>query len=129
MIKKIVLRDIASYDHNGVTFDNLARGNFIYGGNGTGKTTLSRVLENPSAYPQCQVEWEDAPVKVLVYNKDFRVRNFKESIPGVFALGAEGVNSTRQTQRISSQIAERFRAGKTSGITPAQGRILTAASR
>lgn len=35
MIKKIVLRDIASYDHNGVTFDNLARVNFIYGGNGT----------------------------------------------------------------------------------------------
>ena len=92
MIKKIVLRDIASYDHNGVTFDNLARVNFIYGGNGTGKTTLTRVLDNPSAYPQCSVEWEGEPAKVLVYNKDFRVRNFKESIPGVFALGVEGVN-------------------------------------
>lgn len=106
MIKKIVIRDVASYDQDGVTFDNLARVNFIYGGNGTGKTTLTRVLENPSAYPQCQVEWEDAPVKVLVYNKDFRVSNFKESIPGVFALGAEGVNSSRELEELRRKRVE-----------------------
>ncbi len=34
MIKKIVIRDVASYDHEGVTFDNLSKVNFIYGGNG-----------------------------------------------------------------------------------------------
>lgn len=44
MIKKIVLKDIASYDHDGVTFVDLQKVNFIYGGNGTGKITLSRVL-------------------------------------------------------------------------------------
>jgi hypothetical protein len=30
MIKKIVLKDIASYDHDGVTFADLQKVNFIY---------------------------------------------------------------------------------------------------
>ena len=45
MIKRITIRDVASYDKEGVTFDDLAKVNIIYGGNGTGKTTLSRVLD------------------------------------------------------------------------------------
>lgn len=106
MIKKIVLRDVASYDHDGVTFDNLARVNFIYGGNGTGKTTLTRVLDNPSAYPQCSVEWEGETVRVLVFNYDFRKLNFQESIPGVFALGAEGVNSSRELEELRRKRVE-----------------------
>ena len=45
MIKRITIRDVASYDKEGVTFDNLTKVNIIYGGNGTGKTTVSRVLD------------------------------------------------------------------------------------
>ena len=82
MIKKIVIRGVASYDHDGVIFADLQKVNFIYGGNGTGKTTLTRVLDNPSAYPQCSVEWEGETVRVLVFNYDFRKLNFQESIPG-----------------------------------------------
>ena len=72
MIKKIVIRDVASYDHEGVTFDNLSKVNIIYGGNGTGKTTLSRVLaeeakkekktEN-SLYKDCKIEWDGKPLE------------------------------------------------------------------
>lgn len=91
MIKKIVLKDIASYDHNGVTFADLQKVNFIYGGNGTGKTTLSRVLGSRNReedYPNCELEWENGePCKVLVYNRNFRERNLKENIPGIFLLG------------------------------------------
>ena len=67
MIKSITIRDVASYDHKGVTFDDLAKVNIVYGGNGTGKTTLSRYLRNieerivfPSAeqyrYTHCNIE-------------------------------------------------------------------------
>lgn len=102
MIKKIVIRDVASYDHEGVTFDDLAKVNFIYGGNGTGKTTIGRLLANPTdaQYSNCQIEWEGSPARVLVYNRDFRKRNFKESIPGVFALGAEGVACSREIEEL-----------------------------
>ena len=39
------------------------------------------------------MEWTGRPVKVLVYNKDFRERNLKENIPGVFTLGKESVEA------------------------------------
>ena len=84
MIKRIVIRDVASYDSEGVVLDNLQKVNFIYGGNGCGKTTLSRLLAGPENWPEeideseferCEVEWEEWPIEVLVYNRDFKGRN------------------------------------------------------
>ncbi len=52
MIKRIVIRSVASYDEEGVVFDDLQKVNFIYGGNGTGKTTISRYLAGPDKRPK-----------------------------------------------------------------------------
>ncbi len=90
MIKRITIRDVATYDHEGCTFEDLQKVNFIYGGNGTGKTTISRVLGSENReleYPSCEVKWRGKQKKVLVYNKDFKERNVKEKLPGVFMLG------------------------------------------
>lgn len=51
MIKKITIRDVASYDDEGIVIDNLQKVNFIYGGNGCGKTTISRFLAGPDDRP------------------------------------------------------------------------------
>lgn len=105
MIKRIVIRDVASYDHEGCTFEDLKKVNIIYGGNGTGKTTLSRVLGSEiiyEEYPGCEVWWHGDMAKVYVYNKDFRERNLRESMPGVFTLGHTGmVNDVRSIEGIS----------------------------
>lgn len=53
MIESIVVRDVATYAHEGVAFDNLQLINFIYGGNGYSKTTLSRVCLRPSQKTTC----------------------------------------------------------------------------
>ncbi len=108
MIKRITLRDVATFDHEGVTFDDLAKVNFIYGGNGTGKTTISRLLASwgDAQYSNCQIEWDGKPVGVLVYNKDFRLRNFKESIPGVFAVGKEWVNNSGELAELRKKRVE-----------------------
>ena len=102
MIKKIVIRNVASYDSEGVVLDDLQKVNFVFGGNGTGKTTLSRVVgsEIPDVeYPGCEVWWEGDMAKVYVYNKDFRERNLRESMPGVFTLGdSEMVNDMRSLE-------------------------------
>ena len=104
MIKRVVIKDIATFDKKGVFYENLQKVNVIYGGNGTGKTTTSKVLEygytpkghkqtadttivKPWKYPTCEVDWDGEPAKVLVYNKDFREESLKETIPGVYTLG------------------------------------------
>lgn len=105
MIKKIVIRDVASYDAEGVVLDDLQKVNFIYGGNGTGKTTISRVLGahmtqgivhmTPINIGRCKIEWKGKKNDVFVYNKDFRDRNFGEYIPGIFTLGEHAIEAER----------------------------------
>lgn len=94
MIKSITIRDVASFDHEGVTLDNLQRVNIIYGGNGTGKTTISRVLgsntleykDNP--YKSCEIKCNSKQLEVFVYNQDIKKYNLKESNSGYFFLDA-----------------------------------------
>lgn len=91
MIKKITIKDIATYDYNGVQISDLKKVNFIYGANGCGKTTISNFLFDncDEKYLNCLIEWQnDIPLKTLVYNKDFREKNFgKGKLNGVFTLG------------------------------------------
>lgn len=91
MIKSITIKDVATFPSDGVKIDGLQKINFIYGGNGTGKTTLSGFLKDPSLpkYAQCSIEWEDDDrPELLVYNRQFKEENFSCSdIKGVFTLG------------------------------------------
>ena len=91
MIKHIRLENIATYSNPvHVNFKNL---NFIYGGNGTGKTTISKLISGEICHPSCTVDFDsqESSDKVLVYNKTFVERNFREvgEIAGIFTLGSE----------------------------------------
>ncbi|TMU17601.1 hypothetical protein E0L35_21510 [Halomonas sp. ATBC28] len=91
MIKAITIRNVASYDSLGVFVNDLNKINFIYGSNGSGKTTISNFLSDNTAarFSGSQVLWQhDIKAKTLVYNKAFRENNFgKGTIEGVFTLG------------------------------------------
>ena len=104
MIKRIVIKDIATFDSEGITIDDLQKVNFIYGGNACGKTTISRVLscqDLAKYYPHCVVEWDGEPLQVITYNKDFRDRNLLEQIPGVFTLGQASVDAVEEIESLS----------------------------
>lgn len=91
MITEIELKNIATYS-NKQTLSNLREVNYIYGSNGSGKTTISRVLGQLEKYPDCSIKWENnAPLKILVYNIDFVKEHFtaNEDMKGVFTLGTE----------------------------------------
>lgn len=91
MLESITIKGIATYDASGIKVDNLKKINFIYGGNGCGKTTLTKLIYDPGNinYKECFLQWKSgAVVKALIYNKDFRDRNFgKGKMDGVFTLG------------------------------------------
>ena len=122
MIKKIVIKDIASFDNEGIVLDDLKKVNFIYGGNACGKTTISRVLsckDLQHVYPHCNVEWAGDPLQVVTYNRDFRDNNFREAdIPGVFTLGHASVEAIEGIERMNKE-----RAGYTRAIETAVANI------
>ena len=97
MIEKIKIKDTATYKNE--TIDNLSKINFIYGNNGSGKTTISRIIRDESKYPTCSVKWKDnTKLETLVYNSDFVEENFQPSqeIKGIFTLGKEEVDTQKK---------------------------------
>ncbi|MGK0448510.1 MAG: wobble nucleotide-excising tRNase [Polaribacter sp.] len=90
MIKSISIKQVATFDNEGTIVDNLKKVNFIYGANGCGKTTISNFLykSEDTKYENCNLDWENEEIKTLVYNKEFRDRNFGNGkLGGVFTLG------------------------------------------
>ena len=90
MITSIQLRKVATYDSTAEELTCLAKINFIYGSNGTGKTTISRVIADSDAYSDCSVVWHGAEkIDTLVYNRDFVEKNFNQpaELKGIFTLG------------------------------------------
>lgn len=92
MITTIHLKGIATYtDDPEVVISDLTKVNFFYGANGSGKTTISRLVRKPGDYVTCQVHWASTPMEVLVYNEDFVNENIFQSelIKGVYTFGQE----------------------------------------
>ena len=101
MIKEISISNFASYK-DVQKLEDLDRVNFVYGANGCGKTTISRLL---SAYPGlpegCDVVWEKGQaLKAMVFNRDFVEENFRaEKIKGVFTLGNDTIELKRKIEQ------------------------------
>lgn len=110
MIESVHIRNVATYDATGVLIESLKKINFIYGTNGCGKTTLSKLIynENETAHASCKIKWKhDLPIKTLVYNKDFRERNFgKGKIDGVFTLGEATKEQIEAIEKMVSNLSE-----------------------
>ena len=75
MITSIKICNAGTFNDKGAKIDNLKKINFFYGTNGSGKTTISRVLANMKDYPESKIQWGDSQSeKIIVYNQDFRKR-------------------------------------------------------
>jgi wobble nucleotide-excising tRNase len=91
MIKSLSIKNIATFLQDGIVISDLKKISFIYGANGSGKTTISNYIQEPenSSFYDCSLKWEnDIPLTTITYNKKFREQNFgKGSLDGVFTLG------------------------------------------
>lgn len=110
MLESITLSNVATYDSDGAEITDLKKINFIYGTNGSGKTTISKLIHDPSGeqYEDCELGWKNgAPVKALVYNKDFRDRNFgKGKIEGVFTIGQATKEEIEAIEKLQKELSE-----------------------
>ena len=82
----------ASYDAAGSQLSKLAKFNFVFGSNGTGKSTIARIVADESSHPTCKVAWKNgSKLQAFVYNQDFVDKNFTQiqELRGVFTLGEQ----------------------------------------
>lgn len=118
MLKSITMKNVATYDNVGVTFNDLNRVNLIFGPNGTGKTTISTYLTHysnhrkndneciPARFRDCQVDWNtDTSPEILVYNRTFKKENIgKTTIPGVFIMGKRAIDNRARIQSLLDEL-------------------------
>ena len=75
MIEQIHIKDVATFKDEYLS--DLKKVNFIYGSNGSGKTTISNVIKSVGEYKDCELSWNGGiPLSTLVYNKSFKDKNF-----------------------------------------------------
>lgn len=110
MIESISLSNIATYSPDkSENIVNLKPINFFYGANGAGKTTVSRLIENPAISADSRIIWlRNSQIPAMVYNNDFITSNFTDSkeLQGVFTLGKA---EQAQLDRLASLKDERKR--------------------
>ena len=108
MIESIVIKNVATYDANGIQIQNLKKVNFFYGANGSGKTTISNFLHNgqDEKFSSCSKSWKGGQeLAVLVYNKEFRERNFGQGkLNGVFTLGQATAEEIKAIENKTEQL-------------------------
>ena len=107
MIESIKLSDVASFTGDTQVLSNFSKFNYFFGSNGTGKTTISRLIAEPSNFSSCVVKWEnDIEIEALVYNRDYVEKTFSqaEGIPGVFTLGKDAKKVEEEIKELNKEI-------------------------
>ncbi len=106
MIESITISGVATYTTS-EQLDGLSLFNFIFGSNGSGKTTVSRVIADETNFPTCKVTWErGTKLPPFVYNHDFVERNFNQSpeLKGVFTLGEKQLETLAKIAAAKGEI-------------------------
>lgn len=107
MIHEIRINPPVATYREAAVLNDLRRINFIFGSNGVGKTTISRVIEQAVGHQHCQLVWQHQnPLQVMVYNRDFVQRNFEQSpnLAGVFTLGENQVQAEQEIARLQKEL-------------------------
>ncbi|UOS35888.1 ATP-binding protein [Helicobacter pylori] len=110
-ISQIVLKNAATFGESEASFEDLNSINFIYGANGSGKTTTSSFLKNlaenriEDKFANSEIKWHNGEsLKIEVYNKQFKEEQFRNSqVKCIFTLGKktnenlENIESKKET--------------------------------
>lgn len=104
MINSIKIKNVATYSSETETLLIPSIVNFIYGNNGAGKTTITRIIENSNDYLESSLSWDnDIEYHKLVYNRDFVKNNFNEEtkLRGIYTLGEESEEVYKKIEELT----------------------------
>jgi wobble nucleotide-excising tRNase len=107
MIDSIQVSGIATFDSAPEVLIGLSEFNFIFGSNGTGKTTITRIIADEGQFPTCGVTWKGGTkLQPLVYNRDFVAKNFNQSteLKGIFTLGEKNVDTLNKIKTAKEEL-------------------------
>ena len=106
MISSILMKDCATYPSDGVLIDDCQKVNFFYGPNGSGKSTIGNFLNNQDdpQYSSCEIKWQNnSALNVIVYNREFRERHFREDVDGIFTLGEATIEDMGKLNKLKQE--------------------------
>lgn len=106
MINEVIIKNTPQFKSE-LKLDNLRKVNFIFGNNGTGKTSISKILEKVDDYSDCSIKWrKNKPIQIMVYNRDYVNKNFfqKDNLDGIFTLGNENVEVENQIPSLKKDL-------------------------
>jgi len=92
MLSSLHLRGAPAFDAiRGAMIGPLKPVNFVFGPNGSGKTTISRAFADPATFPGSSLSWGSPgqTLDIKVYNRDYVAETLRQAahLPGVFLLG------------------------------------------
>lgn len=111
MIESISMQGVASFQKSTpVSLNTNKKIVFLYGHNGTGKSTVAKYLQDTthSSYNNCSYVLPNSQdYQILVYNTDFVDRNFsQDSFNGVFTLGETNISAEQAISEAELDIIE-----------------------
>lgn len=102
MISEIILKDVATYTDEKLALKKI---NFIYGNNGTGKTTISRFIGNSKElkFSKSRIVFDETgECDKLIYNQDFVKINFnpETGLRGIYTFGEESEEKYKHIEKL-----------------------------
>ena len=112
MIKAIRLNNRIPYQHAEIS--DCKKVNFIFGANGSGKSTISSFLAcvnnadiNSGRFVNSQLEWTgEAHEKIEVYNKAFRIANLQQNMQGIFTLCSDAIDDINMLEQLKANLEQ-----------------------
>lgn len=103
------MSDCATYGLDEASMLDCKKINFVYGANGSGKTTIGNYLKNldDDKFKLCSIKWEGQAREIVVYNRDFRNKHFLQTnVPGVFTLGEATIEDINYLEKLKKDHEE-----------------------
>lgn len=110
MINEIELKAPGCFEGDGAKMSDVPKVNFVFGANGTGKTTLSSLIRTPAKYPASSIGWKDnrPPLEALVYNRDFvgeELFGEGKGVKGVYTMGKVSKENQKKVETAQEAVA------------------------